>query len=45
MTFHLPPDVWFVVAAYAVIVGGLALYTLSLWRRLRSVGRADDEGR
>jgi hypothetical protein len=35
----------FVIAAYAVIVGGLALYTLSLWRRLRSAQRTDDEGR
>jgi len=38
-------DAGFVLAAYTVIVGGLALYTLSLWRRLRSVGRSDDEGR
>jgi len=38
-------DAGFVVAAYTVIVGGLALYTLSLWRRLRSVGRTDDEDR
>ena len=38
-------DAVFVIAAYAVIVGGLALYTLSLWRRLRSVQRPDDEGR
>lgn len=45
MIFHLPPDVWFVVAAYGVIVGGLALYTVSLWRRLRGVRRSDDEGR
>ena len=38
-------DAGFVIAAYTIIVGGLALYTLSLWRRLRSVGRTDDEGR
>jgi hypothetical protein len=38
-------DAGFVIAAYTVIVGGLALYTLSLWRRLRSVERTDDEGR
>lgn len=38
-------DAGFVIAAYIVIVGGLALYTLSLWRRLRSVERTDDEGR
>ena len=38
-------DAGYVIAAYAVIIGGLALYTLSLWRRLRSEGRTDDEGR
>ena len=38
-------DAGYVIAAYAVIVGGLVLYTLSLWRRLRSVQRTDDEGR
>ncbi len=38
-------DAGFVLAAYSVIVGGLALYTLTLWRRLRSVERTDDEGR
>jgi hypothetical protein len=45
MMFHLPPDVWFVVAAYGVIIGGLVLYTVSLWRRLRSVQHPGDEGR
>jgi hypothetical protein len=29
-------DLPFIVAAYGVIVGGLALYTVTLWRRLRS---------
>jgi uncharacterized membrane protein YiaA len=29
-------DVEFVIAAYVVIIGGLALYTVTLWRRLRS---------
>ncbi len=29
-------DVGYVVAAYGVIIGGLALYTVSLWRRMRS---------
>ncbi len=29
-------DITFIVAAYAVIIGGLALYTVTLWRRLRS---------
>ncbi|MEP7081641.1 MAG: hypothetical protein ABI841_01550 [Chloroflexota bacterium] len=35
-------DVGFVVAAYGVIFGGLGLYTLALWRRLRASGRDDD---
>jgi hypothetical protein len=30
-------DAGFVTAAYAVILGGLALYTVTLWRRLRGV--------
>jgi len=34
-------DAGFVIAAYGVIVGGLALYTLNLWRRLRAVSRDD----
>lgn len=41
-------DAGFVVAAYAVIIGGLALYTVALWRRLASVRRPvdrDDEAR
>jgi hypothetical protein len=38
-------DVGYVVAAYGVIVGGLALYTLSLWRRLRASHGPDDEAR
>ncbi len=29
-------DVGYVVAAYGVIIGGLALYAVSLWRRMRS---------
>jgi hypothetical protein len=29
-------DVAFIVAAYGVIIGGLGLYAVSLWRRLRS---------
>jgi hypothetical protein len=29
-------DVVFIVAAYVVIIGGLTLYTVTLWRRLRS---------
>jgi hypothetical protein len=29
-------DVGYVIAAYGVILGGLALYTVILWRRIRS---------
>jgi hypothetical protein len=29
-------DVGYVLAAYGVILGGLALYTIILWRRIRS---------
>ncbi len=36
-------DVGFVIAAYGVILGGLALYTVTLVRRLRAVVRDDDE--
>jgi hypothetical protein len=36
-------DAGFVLAAYAVILGGLGLYTVTLWRRLR--GARDDEAR
>jgi hypothetical protein len=35
-------DAGFVVAAYGVIFGGLATYTLVLWRRLRAARRDDD---
>jgi hypothetical protein len=35
-------DVGFVIAAYGVVLGGLGLYTLVLWRRLRAVGRDDE---
>ena len=38
-------DAGFVIAAYVVIVGGLAGYTLWLWRRLRAAGGRDDEAR
>jgi hypothetical protein len=38
-------DAGFVAAAYGVIVGGLALYALILWRRLRRARDHDDEGR
>ena len=36
-------DAGFVIAAYIVIIGGLALYTVALWRRLRAVNGRDDE--
>ena len=38
-------DVGYVLAAYTVILGGMALYTAALWRRLRSTRDRDDEGR
>jgi hypothetical protein len=33
-------DVGFVIAAYGVILGGLGLYTVTLWRRLRMARQA-----
>jgi hypothetical protein len=36
-------DAGFVIAAYSVILGGLGLYALSLWRRLRAAARDDRE--
>ena len=38
-------DAGFVIAAYGVIVGGLGVYTLVLWRRLDAARARDDEGR
>ena len=38
-------DAGYVIAAYGVIVGGMGLYTLSLWRRLRAARDRDDEAR
>ena len=38
-------DLGYVIAAYGVIFGGLALYALSLWRRLRAAQRRDHEAR
>jgi hypothetical protein len=38
-------DVEYVVAAYAVVLGGLGLYTVGLWRRLRRAQDGDDEAR
>lgn len=37
-------DAGFVIAAYGIIIGGLAVYTVALWRRLRAA-RGDTEGR
>ncbi|HEX6128927.1 MAG TPA: hypothetical protein VF071_07910 [Candidatus Limnocylindria bacterium] len=41
-------DVWFIVAGYAVILGGLALYAATLLRRLgvarRESGSPPDHG-
>lgn len=38
-------DAAFVIAAYGVIIGGLGLYAVTLWRRLRATASRDDEGR
>ena len=38
-------DVGYVIAAYAVILGGMTLYTVFLWRRLRAARDSDDEAR
>jgi len=38
-------DAGYVIAAYGVIVGGLGLYTVTLWRRLRAARDRDDEAR
>jgi hypothetical protein len=39
-------DIGYVLAAYAVILGGMAVYTVTLWRRLREATRdRDDEAR
>lgn len=38
-------DAGYVIAAYAVIVGGLAGYAVLLLRRLASARARDDEGR
>ena len=41
-------DAGFVIAAYTVIIGGLGLYAVALWRRVASARRElgrDDEGR
>ena len=38
-------DAGYVIAAYAVILCGMALYTAALWRRLRSTRDRGDEGR
>ena len=41
-------DAGFVIAAYAVIMSGLGLYTATLWRRLDAARREldrDDEAR
>ena len=37
---QLPNDVWFIVAGYGVILGGLALYAAALLRRLAAARRA-----
>ena len=38
-------DAGFVIAAYVVIIGGLGVYAVALWRRLRAARGPDDEAR
>ena len=38
-------DAGFVIAAYGVILGGLGLYAVTLWRRLRGAACDRDEVR
>jgi hypothetical protein len=38
-------DAGYVLAAYGVILGGMGLYTVALWRRLRAARDLDDEAR
>jgi hypothetical protein len=38
-------DVGYVIAAYGVVLGGMVLYAVTLWRRLRRVRGGDDEAR
>jgi hypothetical protein len=38
-------DAGYVLAAYAVILGGMAIYTATLWRRIRAARDRDDEAR
>jgi hypothetical protein len=37
---QLSPDIWFIVAGWGVILGGLALYAVALLRRLAAARRA-----
>jgi hypothetical protein len=37
-------DVWFIVAAYGAILGGLAIYAATLLRRLGAARRSPDDG-
>ncbi len=32
-------DAGFVIAAYGVIIGGVGLYAVTLWRRIRAAGK------
>ena len=36
-------DAGYVIAAYAVILGGLAAYTATLWQRIRSARGQGDQ--
>ena len=42
---QLPHDIWFIVAGWGVILGGLALYAITLLRRLATAKRAAEEAR
>ena len=42
---QLPHDLWFIVAGWGVILGGLALYAITLLRRLAAVKRAAEDAR
>ena len=42
---ELPNDIWFIVAGWGVILGGLALYAITLLRRLAAAQRAAADAR
>ena len=42
---QFPQDIWFIVAGWGVILGGLALYAITLLRRLAAAKRAAEDAR